>query len=343
MNNFYVTDIKLSELANITNMKIQSISRYFKNSGIDEKHIKVINNRIIGVSPNAAEIFLRHFGHDYFFRPSVLLFSNLCGGVGKTSGINNISSFLRRIVSVEHPIFIIDADSQSSLTEQKFGEMADESELTMIDYLDKKATLNDIITDCGNNIFFLKSNFNLSGIDKVLSSAKRNKSAMYNLYMDIFNTYKNAYILQDCAPSLGTMFSSSVCGLYQLDNTIKKSILIPIRSDKTAIGGADKVLNEISDIKDTYSFQSEIPVHCYFANIDKRTTTTFEAIQDAKNKERVLNTLAGPYIRYSAELIKNINQGTNLFGSKRTNHAALDFADLIQYVYKDGESSNAKS
>ena len=327
-----ISNIKLSELANLTKSQLPSVSRYFKNK--KSPNVQKVNNRITGVDSEEAEKYLIHSGLEYFYQPSLIMFSNLCGGVGKTSGINNVSAFIRRITSKYRPIFIIDADSQASLTELVFGEMADDNDLVLVDYIDGKANLEDIITPCEHNIYFIKSNFNLSGADKVLNNAKRAKTAMYNLYMDIFKKYPNAYILQDNAPSLGSIFGSSICGMYMLDESIHKAVMIPIRSDKTAINGADKVLKEISDLKETYSFTKDIPIHCYFASIDKRTTSTFEAIEEAKNKENVLNALAGPYIRYSAEVIKNLNHGTNIYSAGKTNHAAIDYADLVQYVFK---------
>ena len=118
--------LKVSEVAKINKSTTQNASRFFsKNSNnlIERK-----NGRIISVVPDAVEIFFRTHGLECFYKPSIILSANLCGGVGKTSTIFNMGSFMRKILKIETPILFVDCDSQASLTSLVCNEPASDTE-----------------------------------------------------------------------------------------------------------------------------------------------------------------------------------------------------------------------
>ncbi|WP_119343154.1 ParA family protein [Facilibium subflavum] len=336
MNGYIFSQIKINEIARLTGTSAALVSRYFKNQ--EENRVTRVNQRIVGIQPSAAQDYLKNAGLDYFYMPSVTLFANLCGGVGKTSGVANLSASLRRIVNKETPIVLIDGDSQASLTGMIFGKEADDEDSILVDYLEGKAKLDDIVTPLHDNIWVMKSNLNQAWIEKVLVKPKEIKEGMLNLYKEIFSKFgSDTKIFQDHTPQLSNLFASSVCALFHLPNTIKKSILIPMRSDSVAINGANYIIKEIEDVCETFSRDYDsIGIHCYFSNVDRRFSTTSEALELIKKKPRVMRHLASPIIRTCADITKSTMSHQNIFSSGKSSNAIEDFQDLMQFTYQYG-------
>lgn len=336
MDGYNFSQIKINEIARLTGTSTALISRHFKNQNDDK--VTRVNQRVIGITPEAAQEYLSQSKLSYFYLPSITLFANLCGGVGKTSGVANLSASLRRIVNRETPIILIDGDSQASLTGMIFGKEAEDEDTILVDYLEGKAKLDDIITELHDNVWIMRSNLNQAWIEKVLVKPKEIKEGMLNLYKDIFQKFgQQTKIFQDHTPQLSNLFASSVSALFHLPNTIKKSILIPMRSDSVAINGANYIIKEIEDVCETFSRDYDsIGIHCYFSNVDRRFSTTSEALELIKKKPRVMRHLASPIIRTCADITKATMANQNIFSSGKSSNAIEDFQDLMQFMYHYG-------
>jgi cellulose biosynthesis protein BcsQ len=328
-----VSEIKISELLRYTKISKTAIHKYFKalDSGVT-----YTNNRITGLSPEATEVFLNKQTSFKFSKPSITLSANLCGGVGKTSSVYSLASALRRVTGVEeHPIILIDGDSQASFTHIVCGERASDDEPILIDYIENKASIHDILNDLGNGIYFIKSNLNSAYLDKALNKPSDIKKAMRNLYLDIFNTLgHNAKIFQDHTPQLSNLFASSISALYQMPEDVICNVMIPIRSDDFALRGAKYIINEITDLVETYSFdETKVNIHCFFSALDRRISTSGEALKVAMSDETISNYLCPVVIRYSSEIPKSIMARNNIFSTGRGNNATDDYQDLLQYIF----------
>ncbi|QGP52589.1 hypothetical protein PsalN5692_04098 (plasmid) [Piscirickettsia salmonis] len=262
--------------------------------------------------------------------------------VGKTSSIYNLGAAMRRITNRDTPIVYIDGDSQGSFTSMVFGEPADDNEPLLLDFLEGKVKIEEILTEVDDNIWFIKSNLNQAWIEKVLSKPKDIKNSMLNFYKEIYKHLgKETKIFQDHTPQLSSLFASSVCALCQLDESILRSVIIPMRSDKFAIQGANYIIQEIDDLVDTFSLDNDIDIHCFFSSIDRRVSTTGEALKLAKANENILDRLSSIIVRYCSEVPKSIMKSSSVFTSGKTNNAAQDYQDLLQYIYSYGvESAN---
>nr|WP_244924159.1 AAA family ATPase [Legionella beliardensis] len=109
-----------------------------------------------------------------------MLSANLCGGVGKTTGTHSLSASARRIIHRDDPIVVVDTDPQGSFTASMFGAPAEDNELILIDFLEGKTKIENILTEVGQNVWFIKSNLNQVYIDKVLSKPAEIKKGMLN-------------------------------------------------------------------------------------------------------------------------------------------------------------------
>ena len=327
-----ISYIKIKEILRFTELSQAAISKYFKEA--PDEDVKRVNNRISGISPEAANKYLVKHGVDCFNQGGVILSANLCGGVGKTSGVYSLACCIRRITDRRDPIVLIDTDSQGSLTSSIFGDPASDNEPILIDYLEGKVAIQDILTEVSDNIWCIKSNLNQAYIDKVLAKPSDIKNSMHNLYKDIFSTLGDSTkIFQDHTPQLSSVFASSICALFQLNKKFLTSVIIPMRSDKYAIDGAEKILHEIYDLKDTFSLKHNLSIHCYFSSIDKRVSTTSGAIKVAQQKSDIIKHLSPIVVRYCAEIPKTIQKLTNVYSSGKANKAAEDYQDLVHSIF----------
>lgn len=326
-----ISPIRVSELAKLSNLDKTVVSKYFKEA--QNPDVIRVNNRITGISSSASTKFLHEHGINYFNKGSIVLLANLCGGVGKTSATHALSVCARRIVDTKEPIVIVDTDSQGSFTKSVFGSPASDDEPILIDFLENKANIQDILTDIGDNIWFIKSNLNQVYIDKVLSRPLDIKKGMLRFYEKIFDYLgSNVKIFQDHTPQLSSIFASSVCALSQINEKILKAVIVPMRSDNYAIDGAEKILNEIEELQETFNLPGNIDIHCYFSSIDKRISTTSEAIKAIQKKEKIIQYLSPVVVRYCVEIPKSIQLSTNIYGGK-CNKASEDYQDLLNSVF----------
>ena len=333
-----ISHMKISELARLSDKNKTVVSKYFKNAS--EEEVTRINNRIIGISPEAVTKFLLEHKVEYFCRGGVILSANLCGGVGKTSGTHSLSICARRIVDRMDPIVIVDTDSQGSFTASVFGSPAADNEPILIDFLEGKAKIEDILTNIGDNIWFVKSNLNQAYVDKILSKPVDIKKGMLNFYQEIFDYLGlKTKIFQDHTPQLSSIFASSVCALSQLDKRLLRAVIIPMRSDNYAIDGAEKILNEIEELQETFSLEQDIAIHCFFSSIDRRVSTTGEAIKAAQKKEKIIKNLSPVVIRYCAAIPKSIQHSNNVYSSGKVNKASEDYQDLLQNLFSPTKES----
>lgn len=329
-----VSEVKLSELARNTSHDKSIISRYFKNH--PDSMVTRVNNRIVGISPEAANEYFSSVGLSYFDKAAVILLANICGGVGKSTGTNNITAGLRRITNRDTPIIAIDGDPQASFTKHVFKEKAPDNALLLIDFLEGRASIDDILTPLDNNIWFLKSNLNQAFIERVLSKPQDIKNGMLQLYKAIFDKFgSKTKVIQDHNPSLNTILASSICAIHQLNPSILRTLLIPMRSDDYAVTGAQNVLRELKILKETFSLLGSINVHCYFSSMDSRISTMASVLEKANEDKEIVKYLSTVGVRFSDEVHKSINNKTNVYTKNANNKAAEDYNELLHFIFRN--------
>jgi cellulose biosynthesis protein BcsQ len=322
--------VRLSEIAELADRRRDAVSKFFKNCA-DDLVVKA-GMRVVGVQPEAATDYLYFCGYQDFLKPSITLSANLCGGVGKTTGIYNVGVSMRRLVTRDIPIVYVDCDSQGSFTSIVFGQRAAEEDPILLDYFDKKASIKELLAPLPDNCWFVKSNLRQALIDKYTRPSEI-KSKMLEFYRDIFKHLgQNAKIFQDHTPQLSGVFASSVCALHQLGDDVLKNVIIPIRADDFAIQGGRFIIQEMEDMRETFGFSNNLPVTCFFSNIDKRISTTAEAVKVAQDNPTVAAKLSEYSIRYCAEIPKAIMRHSSVFSGKN-NHAAQDYQQLCKSIF----------
>jgi MinD-like ATPase involved in chromosome partitioning or flagellar assembly len=328
-----ISEVKLSEIAKITGHDKSVISRYFK--GYPDEVVTRVNKRIVGICPEAANEYFNAAGLTYLDQGAVILLGNICGGVGKTTGTNNITAGLRRMINRNDPIICIDGDAQSSCTRHIFGDYAPDNALLLIDFLEDRASIDDILTPLENNIWFLKSNLNQASIERVLSRPQDFKNGMLRFYNAIFDKFgTKAKLIQDHNPSINAVLMSSLAAIHQLQPDMLRALLIPIRSDEYAINGARTLLRDLKIMKDTFSLYGEIDIHCYFSSMDGRISTMASVLEQANKDKNIVKHLSAVGVRFSDEVHKSIDKKENVYSKNPTNKAAQDYNELIHYTFR---------
>jgi cellulose biosynthesis protein BcsQ len=323
-----VSEIKVVELARITGLSVQSVSMFLKDK-VDDSLLTRIKNRVVGVSPEAAQMLLRQY-IPFTSLSSVFLVANLCGGVGKTTSAINVCFGLRRIIDRKTAVVLVDGDAQGSATHQLCGEMATAEDKILVNYLEGNASLHEILTSIGDNMWVIRSNLNNASIEKLMLKPIDIKTRMLNLYTDIFKLLgAETKIVQDHHPDLSAFFASSICALYQLPQNIAKAVLVPLRSDAFAICGGQKIVQEIYELAETFSFNIKIPIHCYFSNMDRRIPTSGAALQIAATKEEIMKHLSSIVIRYSDQVPRSLHSHSHIYASGKKSKIMEDFNDLL--------------
>jgi cellulose biosynthesis protein BcsQ len=337
---YEVSNLKLKELQKIAQVSAPLLSRKFKTIE-DEKLISRKNSRITGISPELVENYLTEAGYDHFYKGSVILTANLCGGCSKTSSTVSLSSSMRRLTN--KPIILCDFDSQGSLSQSVCGSPASDEELILIDYLEGKASIKDIITEVETspNTFIIKSNLNNAYLDKELSKPAQIKNSMKQFFEDLFELFgEEAKIFVDFPPQISNVFSSSISGLNQIDRNILKALIIPLRSDSFSINGGVLALKEYDTILETFNLENTISVHAFFSSVDRRIKATGEAMKLAVSSPRIAKHLCPVAIKYSSEVVKATMANTTIYKDPKGT-APADYYDLLNYIYSYDKTDEA--
>ena len=335
-----VSKVKVGEIAKMTEQSTPFVSKKIKEFNFDDELVAKSSNgkKIVGLSPNAAEEYLKKVGFSIFSGASVMLSSNLCGGVGKTTSAISLGSALRRVCGTKTPILFVDGDSQGSLTSTFFEEPALDDEPILMDFLEGNASMEEILTPLGENTWLVKSNLNQALLDKVIAKPKDIKEKMFNFYKDVFSFLgNNVKIFQDHPPQLSNLFASSICALHQLNEDVLKAVVIPIRGDRFALQGASHVIRESAEIKETFNFQTDIPIFCFFSALDGRVSATKDTLNIAKTREDIAQRLSNCAIRYCGKVPKSITECKTIFAESKKSKATEDYQELLLEIFKKKE------
>jgi cellulose biosynthesis protein BcsQ len=331
-----ISKIKVSELAKIANQSNPTVSKKIREFDFNKDLIikSTKGSKIIGLLPDAAEEYLEKSGIHLHQGPAVILSANVCGGVGKTTSVISLGTALRRICNRSSPIVFVDGDSQGSLTSTFFKEPALDSEPILMDFLDKKVSIKQILTEMEENIWVVKSNLNQALLDKSIATPRDIKEKMFYFYQAIFNVLgEKTKIFQDHPPQLSCLFASSVCALHQLNNNVLKAIVIPIRGDRFALQGASHIIREVNEIKGIFNFQGNLNMYCFFSSLDGRISATKETLEIAKTREDIARNLSGCAIRYCGKVPKSIVECNTIFAESKKSKAAEDYQELLSEIF----------
>ncbi|MDD3648169.1 MAG: AAA family ATPase [Candidatus Dojkabacteria bacterium] len=178
----------------------------------------------------------------------ILSFTNQKGGVGKTTTVLNLGTFL---ALKGKKVLLVDLDPQANLTsgigyrpEKKHSPRNDTFKTkktpTIYDIMIKKSKIPEafVSTDI-ENLFLVPSSLDLAGAEIELVNMMSRESILKRALKDIKTYYD--YILIDCPPSLGLL---TINALVAADK-----VVIPIQAEYFALEGLSQLLKSIEMIR----------------------------------------------------------------------------------------------
>ncbi len=215
----------------------------------------------------------------------VIIVANQKGGVGKTTTVVNLSSYLAH---AGKKILVIDLDSQgnscSGLGVKKGGR-----EKSLYEALVGFTPARDIIVHTGiKNLHVIPSNINLSGAQVEMIEMEQREFRLKRV-VDVVRNYYD-FIFIDSPPSLGIL---TVNGLVASD-----SVIIPIQCEYYALEGLSQLLKTINLVKNRLNKSLKLE-GVLLTMFDTRTNLSRQVVEEvlAYFKGRVYKTIIPRNVR----------------------------------------------
>lgn len=168
---------------------------------------------------------------------------NQKGGVGKTTSVINLASYLGKSGK---QVTVIDFDPQGNAT-SGLGVDKESLNSTIYDVLINKDGLSDtLISTRFENISLVPTNQQLAGAEVELASAIGRELKLREALIG----YETDFVLIDCPPSLGLL---TVNALVAADY-----VLIPVQSEYYALEGLSQLINIIQLVRESLNSQLKI-------------------------------------------------------------------------------------
>lgn len=332
---FNVSPIKVNELAAILEITPPVISKRLKSK--DESIVKT-NNRIVGITPEGIEEYFRSRGQEQLYKTFFAVISSVCGGTQKSSSSLALMASARRITSRQRKggaIILIDTDSQSSSTETLLGAPIPEGKPVLINYLEGKCSLEDILSPVGDpseNMWVIGSNLNNVFLEKHISSPSQIKNSMKKVFDALVQHFgEGIKVFVDTAPQLSNCVSSCLAGLSMLQQEgVSVAHLLPNRGDSFSISGNVYSINERDELLKTFNLP-EVPTTVFLSCYDARLKVSVEIMKKLLENKVLEKHLSPVVIRYCSAVAQANLSKTSIYTGKTTS-ASDDYTQLLLYI-----------
>lgn len=243
-------------------------------------------------------------------------FSNLKGGVGKTTSTLNIGAALHKLGK---KVLIIDLDPQANLSQSLgifdapnniYGALMDQYKIIPIEILE--------------GFDLIPSTIDLSAAEGEIAPKLAREFILKKLLKDLKTNYD--YVLIDCPPSIGMLTTNAL--------TASDQIIIPLEAHFLPMQGLSILLDVIERIK--LGVNSELKIGgIFFTRYDDRKVLNrdISGKVDKGLSEELFNTK----IRNNIALAEAPTEGLDIFRYNEKSNGAEDYKMLTQEIINRNE------
>lgn len=213
--------------------------------------------------------------------------SNQKGGVGKTTSVLNIASYLAK---KGNRVLIVDTDPQANLTSGLAIKLS-EDDKGIYDVLIDGVPIKDVIKSSRiQNLDIAPSTIELAGAEVEMVNALSRENILKKALSSVEDEYN--FVIIDCPPSLGLL---TVNGLVAADN-----ILIPVQAEYFALEGLGQLMNTIELVRNNLNASLSIG-GVIVTMFDSRTNLSKDVASEIENffGEKIFKTVIPRNIRLS--------------------------------------------
>ena len=287
------------DAANYLGVTVQSIHKNLKQKELQSFKSQ---NRVYFGHETAKDLF------NITFKPKVISFQIVKGGVGKTSVSH---AFAIRANLYGARVLCIDLDQQGNLT-RSFNYDPDEVPV-MIDMLSDNLPVEDCIVNISEGLDVLPSRIENATLDNFIML---NKYPLDRLYKKIVDSVRDQYdfIIFDCPPALGQSVAAA---------TLASDLVVAtVTPEQFSLNALQITCAELKKLNKT--FDKNVDIKIVLNKFDNRNALSSEVLSNILNDENVKGSLCSSFIRICQEFPNTIYAHTNIFNSLKNSSAKED-------------------